>query len=452
MQTVGDLVGFAPRSTGSPGGLKAAGYVAGRFRKAGLTNVHYETATSHSWDAGNYSLRVGNTPIDAFPITHSFIKSAPGTSTLGSSGRTAEVLDIGDSASVPNSVKGKWVMFNLKFKVPQAALLPLSTFLWDPKFSVLDPSRMLAANPYITNQADVVDAAAKAGAAGVIGVLDDYFESNKYRNEDVTTMRMPGMWITKKTGARLRSLLPANARRATMKLTVKRRAVTARTVVGFLEGKTKDTVMVQSHHDSLGPGAVEDGTGTAAVIGLADYYGARAAAGERRDKTLMFVTMDTHFSGYESHEALLKKYITGKQTPYRIVANAAIEHIAKRAVIAKDGSLKTLNETETRGIFQNLSQLLQHKLNGLVVKHDLRSTAVLNAPLARQILGEIPTDAVFMFSSRVPTASLISGPLYLYDEADTLDKVDSKQMRPVTSFYADLIDVFDTTPSDRLAG
>ncbi|MFI6517482.1 M28 family peptidase [Spirillospora sp. NPDC050679] len=453
MRTVGDLVGFAPRSTGSPGGLKAAGYVAGRFRKAGLTNVHYETATSYDWKPSDYSLKVGGTAIDAFPISHSFINSdsAPSTKTLGPGGRAAQVVDIGDSGSVPASAKGKWVVFNLKFQVPLLALLPVSTFVWDPRFSLLDPAVALSANPFLTNQEDVVEAAAKAGAAGVIGVLDDYFESNKYHNEDVVTMRMPGMWITKKTGARLRSLLAKNGNRATMKLTVKRRAVTARTVVGFLEGKTKDTVMVQSHHDSQGPGAVEDGTGTAAVIGLADYYGARAAAGERRDKTLMFVTMDTHFTGYESHQALVKKYITDKKTPYRIVANASVEHIAKRAVTAKDGSLKILDQTEPRGIFQNVSQPLQHKLNGLVVRHDMRSTAVLNAPLTMQILGAIPTDADYLFQAEIPTISLISGPLYLYDEADTIDKVDQKQMRPTTKFFAGVIDMYDAAPSSSIA-
>lgn len=208
--------------------------------------------------------------------------------------------------------------------------------------------------------------------------------------------------------------------------------------------------MVQSHHDSQGPGAVEDGTGTAEVIGLADYYGARAAAGERRDKTLMFVTMDTHFTGYQSHRALVEKYTTKKQTPYRIVANAAIEHVAKRAVIAKDGSLKTSNQTEPRGLFQNISLPLRLQLNALVVKNDLRSTAALNAKLAQEVLGEIPTDADNIFRAGIPTISLISGPLYLYDDSDTIDKVDEKQMRPVAKIYADVIDLYNRTPSNRL--
>lgn len=47
----------------------------------------------------------------------------------------------------------------------------------------------------------------------------------------------------------------------------------------------------------------------------------------------------------------------------------------------------------------------------------------------------------------VPTASLISGPLYLYDEADTLDKIDRAQLVPVTRAFIDIIDAVDATPS-----
>ena len=44
--------------------------------------------------------------------------------------------------------------------------------------------------------------------------------------------------------------------------------------------------MVQSHHDSVGPGAVEDASGSAEVIALAEHYGRLAAQGAVREKTL----------------------------------------------------------------------------------------------------------------------------------------------------------------------
>ena len=456
MKTIRDVVGFAPRTTGSVGGKKTAEYVATRFRKAGLKDVHFETATSYLWTASNHSLAVGGQRISSFPISHSFIAGAtkPSERTLGKNGKTAAVVDVGGSGIGGKDVKGKWVLFDLKFELPLAGLIPFTTFLWDPYLRIVDVNALLSANPYLTNQASVVNAAQEAGALGVIGVLKNYFDSNRYRNEYYrrAPMTIPGVWVSKKDGATLRAAL-AKDNRATMKLTATRKAVTARTVVGFLPGKTKDTVMVQSHHDSQGPGAVEDATGTSEVIALADYYGslAKKPGYQKRDKTMMFATFDSHFTGYQQHIAFAEKYIVKKKTPYRIVANATIEHVGKKAVVGKDGKLEVLNEHEPRGIFENLSVPLKVKLNAAVVKRNIHTTAVLNSTLPAKLLGGIPTDASFAVLTGVPTISLIAGPLYMYDDADTIDKIDQTQLRPVALFFADMLDALDATASDRMA-
>jgi hypothetical protein len=287
----------------------------------------------------------------------------------------------------------------------------------------------------------------------VIGVLGDYFDSNRYRNEYYrrSPMTVPGVWVTKKDGAALRAAL-RTTKQATMRMTAVRKAVTARTVVGFLPGRSADTVMVQSHHDSQGPGAVEDATGTAEVIALADYYGAQARKpGYRpRAKTMMFATFDTHFTGYQQHFAFIDKYITRKQTPYRIVANATIEHVGKRAVVDKAGKLQVLDQHEPRGIFENLSVPLKAKLDAAVVRNNLHTTAVLNSTLPSSVLGGIPTDASFIVKAGIPTISLIAGPLYMYDDADTIDKIDQTQLRPVAVFFADMLDEIDRTASNRI--
>jgi hypothetical protein len=43
----------------------------------------------------------------------------------------------------------------------------------------------------------------------------------------------------------------------------------------------------------------------------------------------------------------------------------------------------------------------------------------------------------------VPTVSLICGPLYLYDDEDTLDKIDVDQLGPVAQFFAALVEAAD---------
>jgi hypothetical protein len=452
MDTVRHLVSIAPRKTGTPGGRQAAEYVADRLRRAGMDKVWMERSTSYSWRASDASLTIGGRTIRQSPVSFSFIggPTATGTRTLGEKGLRREVVDIGTDPVSAHDVRGKIVMIDIKFLTPLVALSPLIEFINDPDGEILEAQTLLTPNPYITSLPYTIDALQQAGAAGMIGVLSDYFESNKYHNEYYrrSPMTIPGMWVTNKEAARVRTLL-ADHPRATMRLTTHRREVVARQPIGIIEGRSKDTVMVQSHHDSMGPGAVEDGTGTAEVLGLADYYGAvKRRTGKRPAKTLMFTTFDTHFTGYQAHMHFVKKYVTDQATPYRIVANNTIEHVAKKGRVGPDGQLQILDETEPRGFFENLSPGGKAMLVQTILDHDLKATTMLNgAPL--QPVG-IPTDASFTMLAGVPTVSLIAGPIYLYDEADTLAAVDRASMRPILAANRDITDWMVVTPSDQI--
>ena len=460
--TVRALTAAGPRATGSPGGERAADYVAQRFRSAGLSEVHFETVTSYDWTPSNYGLRVPGAAgtvqrIDAFPVSHSFIPAdaGPGHRTTGADGLTAPVVDIKGGKVDGHNVRGKIVLFDLDFLLPTAGLLPLAEYIHDPDNTRFDPDTLTAANPYVTSLESTVRAAQAGGAVGFIGVLGEYFDSNRYHNEYYRRLAMsiPGMWVTGKDGARLRNAVSRNGHRATIDLTVDRRAVTARTVVGMLPGRTRDTVMVQSHHDSVTTGAVEDGTGTAEVIALAEHYGAQARRpGYRpRDKSLMFITFDTHFTGYQAHQAFAKKYLQDRATPWRIVGNATIEHVGRHARRAVDGRLITTDLPETKGVFENVSLGLKAQVAQSLTRNNVRAATMLNAAAFAFTNTGIPTDASFALISGIPVVSFIAGPLYMYDDADTLDKVDRTQLTPVARFFVDVVDGMDRTPSRDIA-
>ncbi|MDO9452339.1 MAG: M28 family peptidase [Stagnimonas sp.] len=448
------LVKLGYRRTGTPAGYAASAYVKCQFESLGLEDVHYETSTSWSWEATKSSVKVNGETIDAFPSAFSFVTpDKPSLFTTGPDGLTAEIVDINLGTPIEQQlkgVKGKVILFDLKFLLPTAGLAPLMEFLWDPDLSLVDPS-ILIANPYVTTYREVLDAAMAAGAVGFVGVLADYFDSNRYYNEFYrrSSVTIPGYWVTSKEGTRLRALLQAKGGPSTANLVMEgsRKAVEARSVVGFLPGKSKETIMVQSHHDAVFDGAVEDGSGTAAVLAQAQYYAAQPAAS--RERTMMFATFDTHFTGYQAHIAFADKYVVKKATPYTLVANVTLEHIAKQAVKGSNGELVITKLPELRGIMNNFGVELKAALIGAVVEHDLRRTAVLSVNALCSVVG-IPTDASFMCLNGVPTASLIAGPLYLYDAADTLDKVDRAQLVPVTETFIDIIDKIDDTPTDRI--
>lgn len=447
-----DLVAIAPRSSGTPGGTAAAAYMKCKFEALGLQDVHYETATTWKWEATHSSLQVAGQPIDSFPSAFSFVTpDQPSTFSTGASGLNAEIVDIGSGGALNllgKDLTGKIALFDLQFKLPTLGLAPLMEFLWDPGLTIVDPS-VLAANPYVTNYSSVLERVMAAGAAGFVGVLSDYFDSNRYHNEYYRRLQVtiPGVWLAPKDGAEVRALLKATPTMPTAKLVLEgsRTQVPGHAVVGVLPGATADTILVTSHHDSMTPGAVEDGSGAASVLAQAQYFASKPA--DSRAKTLMFVTMDSHFTGYQVHMAFAQKYIVKKETPYNIVADVSIEHIGKQAV-NEDGQLKLVDQPEFRGFFENLGPTLKATMIASIIKHDLRRMALLNATVLCP-LGGIPTDA-FSCPAGVPTASLISGPLYLYDDADTLDKVDKEGLVPVNLMVSELIEAMDKTPSALL--
>jgi len=446
-----DLVGIGYRRTGTPAGYKAAAYVKCQFEALGLEDVHYETVTSWEWSTSRSSLSVNGQAIDSFPVAHTFLTlDQPSVFSAGPNGLKAEIVEVGLGTPVEMNlanVKGKIVLFDLKFLVPPGAFLPQTEFLWDPDLSTVEETLILG-NPFVTSYATAAEAAMSAGAVGFIGVLADYFDSNQYYNEFYrrTQVTIPGFWVTSKEGGRIRELIAASDNPATAHIIMDghRREAEARTVIGFLPGKSKDTIMVQSHHDSVFFGAVEDGSGTASVLAQAQYFASQSP--ESREKTLMFATFDTHFTGYQAHREFVRKYVTDKETPYNIVANVTLEHIGKQGVKDASGKLIINNRPELRGIMETLGPTLKGTIINSVVSHDLRRTAVVAAH-ALCVAGAMPTDASFICTAGIPTASLIAGPNYLYDKSDTLDKIHQEDLVPVAAIFAELIEAIDSTPT-----
>ncbi len=454
--TIEQLVSHGPRRPGTPGGDFAPSYMESQMRRIGLDDVTVERSRTWSWSAESSSLTVGGVPTDAFPAAYSADPGGENTGTFGTgaAGLTAPIVNVGGGSYLDffgKNVRGKIVVFDLSFQLPLAGLLPLTEYLYDPGLSLLDAKTLFQANPYLSNYRTALKYATDRGAAGFIGVLSDYFDSNRYYNEFYSraTNPLPGMWVTKKVGAELRARMRANsALTANLKLTTRREPADAHSVFGVLPGRSDDTILVTSHHDSVWTGAVEDASGAAEVLALARHFAAQPRGS--REKTLMFMTDDSHFSGYQAHAEFIRRHVFERDASdrRRLVAVAAVEHIGKAATINADGTLRISDQPEPRGIFENLRSDLKSVVTGAVRRNDLRRTAVLNGDLL-QTTG-IPTDVSGLMQAGVPTVSLISGPMYMYDEADTLDKVAKDQLQPVAGTFIDIIDGLDRADGDRI--
>jgi hypothetical protein len=126
-----------------------------------------------------------------------------------------------------------------------------------------------------------------------------------------------------------------------------------------------------------------------------------------------------------------------------------LEHIARQAVV-RDGRLVMTGRSEPRGVFQNVTRPIQRALQRAIVANRLTRTAILPADLFGHVANSLPTDASFIWTAGVPVVSLISGPIYLYDRADTLDKVDRPALGRVARAFTTVVERLARTPSSRI--
>jgi hypothetical protein len=164
----------------------------------------------------------------------------------------------------------------------------------------------------------------------------------------------------------------------------------------------------------------------------------------------MFVLMDTHFTGYQAHRKFVDTYIKAPNVKHRIVGNVTLEHIAKQAQVGAGGELHVFDLPEYRAIFENVSEPIKNAVKNAVQRHGLTRTALLSTDTLFLALDELPTDADAIYQAGVPTLGFIAGPLYLYDKADTADKVYTQDLVPVAKAFAEIIKTMMATPSSKI--
>lgn len=457
---VRDIVSFGPRRTGSEAGINAAAYIESKFKSFGLEDVSIVRGNAMQWDAKKWSLTVNGKSIPAFYMPRSFHpkKPMPIEFTTGEQGLNAEVIYVGDSINLEDfDVEGKIVvadvnLHNLEFG-KDGFFSSRATYVYDPEVTLPDSSHpvpFLPAN-YPHNYVSAMD----HGAVAFVGILKNYLEGASMSGEDIAYMvredaylEIPGLWVGPNAGKQLKKILMDDKNsKATVELEGEMKEVSYNVVVGYLPGMSDETIMVQSHHDSAFDGAIQDASGSAEVLALAKYYGGFDKS--KRERRMMFVTMDTHYTEYEAHEDFVRDFIKSKNHK-NIVANVTIEHVAKEMILV-DGKGVLTGEVEPRMFIVSDNTELLSATEKAISKNDYkRSLIVPGSNFGDDLSDGIPTDADFVYRAGVPVVSLLTAPLYIYDIADTLDKVAYDELNPTAVIFSDIIDDINTMSKDSL--
>jgi len=391
------------------------GWAVNYFRELHLEDVHLEDVRLPRWEPDSWLLRVWpvESPDDViepvcFPLPH----SAP-----CAGGLEGRVFALGDG-DVSGAISFDTVTLT-NFRQTTARDLAMRSYDPDGEFDTL--TQVL---PFGRNIQNVMEASIEAGAAGYIGVVDAPWETcDYYVPYDAVERPIPGLWVSRSEGARVRAMLDAGPVWARMDVDSRRTDVVTHNVVGTLPGSSDEWIIVGCHHDGPWVSAVEDAAGMALVMAQATYW-SRLSQRDRPHNMLFLLT-----SGHMAHGAGTAAFIEAhKDLLEHVVLEVHLEHPARECV-GDDGALVPTDEPEVRWWFTSRNDRLIDSVEEAIRAEDLRRSLIMPP----DVFGPHPTtDGGFFHPQGVPLVNFLTAPMYLFDSRDTIDKVHVPSLEPVT--------------------
>ncbi len=403
-------------------GIRRPGYAADRwvetwardrFLEAGLEDVRLEPIDALRWEPRRWSLEVWAEGRED-EVTKIPCYAVPFTADTGADGVVADLAraDAGD-------LNGRIAVVENEFMALPQSIMPELFARWH-----YDPSgeldSLVQRLPFGSGFAEVMNGAIAAGAAGFVGILRGLpWDTDRYYVPyDGEARPLPGIWVSSKNGDLLLERMAAGATRA--RLTVQRtlEPIVSHNLVGVLPGASDEWIIVGSHHDAPWASAVEDGGGIALVLAQARYWG--QVPRERRPHNLLFLLNGGHMSGgagliqfVEAHRAFLEK---------DVLVEIHLEHPACEARGADDGQLVATAAPEVRWWFTSFVPALERIVAGAIRSEELERSLMMPPEGFPPGSQHPPTDGAF-FHPLTPIVNFLTAPMYLFDEADTIDKV-----------------------------
>ena len=207
-----------------------------------------------------------------------------------------------------------------------------------------------------------------------------------------------------------------------------------------------ENLIVTCHHDAPFNSAVEDASGLAVLLALAKEFAAAQQRPQRLHRDLLFVISSGHFHGGVGNRVFAERHAGGLVK--RTVAALGVEHIAEETESDGHGGYRLTGRPEVRALFfdgsRRFADVLAEEAEHQRIDRLVCADAYSFGP-------EPPCDSAPFFTAGIPSACHISGPLYLFDPHDTVDKVRPVDLIPVKNFFANVIRRLDAIPAAELS-
>ncbi|GAA0830785.1 hypothetical protein GCM10009525_31100 [Streptosporangium amethystogenes subsp. fukuiense] len=307
-------------------------------------------------------------------------------------------------------------------ELPQALVREIATAVHDPDG---DFDGLVQTLPFAPGYLEDLDGAVTSGAAGYVGALTGvpWETRDYYVPYDAVHRSVPAVWLSAADSRRVLALMDEGPCAGTLSVESETATATSHNVTATLPGRGDGWVIVASHHDAPWASAVEDASGVALVLAAARHW-SRVPEEDRPHNLLFLLT-----AGHMAHAAGTRAFIEENRALLdRVVLQVHLEHAA-RECRAEGGTLVPTGAPEPRWWFTTRRPELERLVERALVAEDLRRSFVLPPDVFSPMP---PTDGAFFHPEGVPLVHFLAAPMYLFDSADTLDKVDEASLVPLT--------------------
>ena len=415
------------RIAGLPAAHKTAEYVAQHFEAAGLQDVHIDSfPRSAQWWPLEWEVRLMGG--DAYGegtkdyVFNTAFPAQPSTS-LPEEGMEAELIYVG--LGRPEDLVGR----NLSGKIAIVNSI-LDSSAWSHSARGI-PQKLVA-----------------KGAIGVITLID--VQSNDlFLGAGAGAEGAPCFVISGDDGYFLRDVIglagedfPLKVR---MKLTTAMREdLDAHNAIGFLEGRSEETIVLTAHSDAYFYGAQDNASGIATLVRLAEHAAARD---EMPKRSMMFVVTGGHHArsrdgrtGSVGAANVRERY---PEIMARTVFVLNIEHTAAIGTRLRMGVLMPTNTERARVLaVTNRSPLLISLMGEAFDRYGVVTTTRTN---------HVPSgDAGGFARAGITVVNFIESSLWYHSSGDIADRISEQGLERTARAFAHFLDQVDTASLDQI--
>jgi len=390
------------RNAGSQGHVEAEDWTIAKFNKLGLTDVHKVFAPPLAmWQAKSYDIT-----FSADGMTFKLPSARPSLSE--STTQNLEMIWLGQGSAADfagRDVRGKAVIIQ---DIPLPGDIRHTIALEGAVKRAFDNGAAMVCNAY--------------------GLSDNFSDWQNTANK-------PGCNMGYRDSIQLRNLLgEGKAVRINYKLDASRAVrLPAATVWGTLPGNTAEEIFIVAHLDAFFEGALDNASGMAVMVGLAEHF-AKIPKSQRR-RTIHFIGSVGHHGPFGGAGGPGTKQIHDTHNFSKTAFIINLEHVAVIRTKYWGPNLRpTTAVSPMRWTFDGSPKLLPMVRDSLE-RFNVATTADMD-PTSGGEMGQIFRDA--------PSLQLITSPEIKHTEQDTPEWVPAVGLQQVARAYARIIDQVNT--------